>query len=68
MLCSNCSKLNLLYTNKKNCVKCHLKLSANLYVICDNCSAADKVCSVCFKKCSVPQPKTMGKCSTCGKK
>lgn len=49
MLCDSCKKLAILQINKK-CIKCTNAVYENISVICQNCSAVEKKCSVCLKK------------------
>lgn len=49
MFCSNCAKLAILHT-KKICIKCQGEIFNNLSVLCETCSARDKVCAICVKK------------------
>ena len=49
MICSKCSKLNIL-ESKRKCVKCKGDVYYNIYVICTICSLQDGVCSICLKK------------------
>jgi len=49
MLCTNCSQLAFLHTNK-SCVRCHGNVVNNISVLCDLCSATEKQCAVCLKK------------------
>jgi hypothetical protein len=48
MLCSNCSKLALLNSNK-TCVRCKGSVLNNIAVLCDGCSIKEKKCAVCVK-------------------
>lgn len=73
MLCSICSKLLRLATNKK-CVKCQGSVYNNISIICDICSQNEKACSACLKKVynnPIENPnyhsKTTG-CKSCGQK
>lgn len=49
MLCSNCSKLAVIFSSRK-CKKCKSSINTNLEVICDSCSKKDNVCGICLKK------------------
>lgn len=48
MLCPNCSKLAILYTNKR-CLHCQSIVLQNISVICESCSTKNKKCSACLK-------------------
>lgn len=49
MLCSNCIKLTYLPLDKK-CIKCQGAIAKNISVLCEACSAREKICEVCLKK------------------
>ena len=49
MLCPTCSKLAVVYLNKK-CIRCQGGVLQNISVICDTCSSREKQCSACLKK------------------
>jgi hypothetical protein len=66
MMCSSCSKLALLYVSNKQCMRCQGAVVVNMAVICEVCSATDKICTVCLKKLTPLQPKPGG--CNCGKK
>lgn len=53
MLCSNCSKLMILYTKKK-CVRCQSDVIQNISVICEYCSLRENICAACLKKINNP--------------
>ena len=64
MICSNCSKLAYLYTNK-NCLRCQGNVTVNIAVICEVCSANSNNCTICLK--NIPKnPPQSGGCN-CGK-
>lgn len=69
MLCTNCSKLALLYT-KKSCIKCQGDVLNNISVLCETCSNVDKVCAVCLKKVQTYLVNKLknGGCSACRNK
>lgn len=69
MLCTTCSKLAVLYTTNKKCIKCQSKVYQNIAVLCDPCSKTTKSCAACLKKVYDPleHPKMTG-CKGCGKK
>jgi hypothetical protein len=48
MLCNTCSTLLLKY-NQHKCIKCKEKIEINMYILCDECSKKDQVCSICLK-------------------
>lgn len=50
MLCDHCSKLAILHTSDKKCMKCQGKIYCNIAIICDFCSEKDQSCSICLKK------------------
>lgn len=68
MLCNACSKLALL-TASRTCLRCKGTIFNNISVICDNCSALEKLCSICLKKLysSNSKQKPRSNCSSCGK-
>ena len=49
MLCTTCSKLAILYTNKK-CIKCQSDVYQNISTLCETCSSREKICSACLRK------------------
>ena len=49
MLCPNCSRLSSNQAHKK-CIKCNSSVFLQLSVLCENCSATEKKCSICLKK------------------
>ena|SRR5271157_1433910 len=49
MLCSSCSKLQILYTNK-TCMKCQGNVQQNISILCEACSSTSKSCSACLRK------------------
>lgn len=68
MLCSTCSKLAILYTNK-TCIKCQGSVHQNICVLCESCSKTSKTCAACLKKVySVFDHPKMSGCKGCGKK
>lgn len=67
MLCSNCSKLANVASNKK-CIRCQGNINNNLSVICDFCSSTEKQCSVCIKKIITAEQRSAGRGCGCGKK
>lgn len=68
MLCNNCVKLAYLHTKKK-CVRCQGDVFENISVLCNRCSVAEGVCSVCLKKkgLATPNPANYkkGGCRSC---
>ena len=65
MMCTNCSKLAFIYV-KKACLRCQGEVAINIAVVCEICSAKNKICTVCSKKILPPVSK-VGGCG-CGKK
>lgn len=65
MLCTNCTKLAKLHTNK-TCLRCKGAISINISVLCDKCSDNSNQCSVCLKNISKNNTKSNG-CGQCGK-
>lgn len=67
MLCNSCSKL-LALPSQKMCLRCRGTILLNLSVICDGCSMAEKMCSICLKKLveAVGRIKPRGNCGSCG--
>lgn len=65
MLCTNCSKLSSLYTNKR-CMKCQGDVIINISVLCEFCSLRDSLCSACLKKINRNQNSGNRGCN-CGK-
>ena len=53
MLCTNCSKLALIQSNK-SCIRCQGNINNNISVLCDFCSASDQKCAICLKKIITP--------------
>lgn len=68
MLCSNCSKLSFLYTNKI-CIKCQSAVLNNISVLCEQCSSSNLICSVCLKKIinNNSISNKIGGCKSCGR-
>lgn len=66
MLCTNCSKLAILYCNKK-CLRCQSNVLQNISVICEACSKQNKQCSACLKKINENgnKPHFFGGCGSC---
>lgn len=65
MLCTSCSKLAQLHTNKV-CSRCKGSVFISISVICEKCSSKTKQCSACLKNISSPSSKSGG-CGQCGK-
>ena len=69
MLCSNCSKLAIL-TSNRNCVRCKGSILNTLSCICDRCSTEQNICSICLKKILNPatfiRKSSKGGCRSCG--
>jgi hypothetical protein len=69
MLCSGCSKLSQLHTNKK-CLRCQGDVYLNISRLCETCSATDHQCSACLKKIVDPDSRRvkLTGCGHCGQK
>lgn len=69
MLCNACSKL-VLMNHKRSCLRCKGIISNNLSVVCDNCSALERLCSICLKKLydTSKSNKIKSNCGGCGGK
>lgn len=66
MFCANCSKLSILYTNKK-CSRCQSDVFNNISILCEPCSLRERVCSACLKKVNISTGTKKRGCG-CGKK
>jgi len=49
MICKTCSTLSFTFTTRR-CVRCSGTSKTNLSILCDTCSNADGICSICLKK------------------
>lgn len=72
MLCSTCSKLQILNTNKK-CMKCQSAITQNIAILCETCSLTSQSCAACLRKVyrnlenPIYKPRNGG-CRSCGGK
>lgn len=69
MLCVNCSKLMLIFGNKK-CLKCQGAVNITIASLCNKCSESNKSCQICLKKTDNKNPLNIthkAGCNSCSK-